>query len=102
MEARAARWAGRASAVWTRQGSPPRAAVALPEFLDRVAGQGVHALVEGIAAVAAHLVPGDVVAPGLGEQALPEIAVGHRLLVGPDPAGALPALPPAVTEAGRH
>src|SRR5258705_7219479 len=66
---------------------------------DGAARQGIDALVHDVAAVALDLVPDDVVAPRLGDQALPQIAVGDRLLAGAQPAVALPLLPPAVAEA---
>src|SRR5947208_10060635 len=64
-----------------------------------VARELVHAVVQGVPAVAAHLVPDDVVAPGEGEQSLPEVAVGDGPLLGVLPAALLPALPPALAEA---
>src|SRR5712691_4725672 len=59
----------------------------------------VRALVQRVAAVAAHLVPDDVVAARLGEEPLPEVAVRDGLLLAVLPAGPLPALPPALAEA---
>src|SRR5436853_2356664 len=76
-----------------------RGSAARSERGDRAARQGVDALVHDIAAVPLHLVPDDVVAPRLGDEALPEIAVGDRLLPGAQPAVALPLLPPAVAKA---
>src|SRR5207247_9454943 len=67
--------------------------------LDRVTRELVHPLVQRITAVAAHLVPDDVVASALGEQSLPEIPVGDGLLLPVLPAGLLPALPPTLAEA---
>src|SRR5213083_1887758 len=67
--------------------------------LDRVTRELVHPLVQRITAVAAHLVPDDVVASALGEQPLPEIPVGDGLLLPVLPAGLLPALPPTLAEA---
>src|SRR5439155_9376780 len=69
------------------------------ERLDRLARELVRSLVQRVAAVATHLVPDDLVAPALGEQPLPEIAIGDRLLLPVLPAGLLPALPPALTKA---
>src|SRR5437870_9240914 len=65
-------------------------------------GEGIDALVHDVTAVAADLVPDDVVAPSLGDEAFPEIAVGDRLLARAQPSVGLPLLPPAVAEAVHH
>src|SRR6185369_8115798 len=49
--------------------------------------------------VAGNLVPLDVVPAGLGENPLPEITIGDRLLLAVLPAVLLPALPPALAKA---
>src|SRR5262249_53451409 len=67
--------------------------------IDRGDGEAIRALVEGHAGVARHLVPRDLVALGLGEQALPEIAVLDGLLLRVPPAVGAPALVPTIAEA---
>src|SRR2546426_1168078 len=62
-------------------------------------GPAANPGVGGVAAVALHLVPDDVVPPRFGEETLPEITVGDRLLAGAQPAAGLPARPPAIAEA---
>src|SRR5262245_7293094 len=66
---------------------------------DRGAGDGVHAIVQGVVGVAGDLVPDHLVAARLGEDPLPEIAIGHGLLLTVAPAVLLPALPPALEKA---
>src|SRR5256712_12767296 len=82
-------------------GSPASSATSArsSERLDRIARELVRALVQRVAAVAAYLVPDDVVALGLGEQPLPEVAVGDGLPLAVLPAALLPALPPALAKA---
>src|SRR5262249_25036732 len=59
----------------------------------------VDPIVQGMPAVSGHLVPRHAMAPGQGDQRLPEVAVLHGLLLGIHPAVPLPALVPAVAEA---
>src|SRR5262245_46762935 len=59
------------------------------------AGEGVGALVLGVAGVALDPVPGDAVAGGGGIETAPEILVLHRLVLGRAPAVELPAVNPA-------
>src|SRR5262245_35891901 len=66
---------------------------------DRGAGDGVHAVVQGVVAVAGHLVPDHLVTARLGEDPLPEVAIGHGLLLAVPPAVLFPALPPSLAKA---
>src|SRR3989475_3375701 len=83
----------------SRRRSGRAAPRARSERLDRFARELVRSLVQRVAAVATHLVPDELVAPALGEQPIPAIAIGDRLLLPVLPAGLLPALPPALTKA---
>src|SRR5690606_24319834 len=62
-------------------------------------GQLVGPVVPHVAVVALHPLEGDV-APGRHQvdQRLPQVPVGHRLLLAVPPAPPLPPLPPAVAE----
>src|ERR1700676_3264845 len=62
-----------------------------PDIGDTLAGQLIGAFIEVVARVAAHPVPMDGVAINRRIEALPQIGVLHRLLVGGLPAVAFPA-----------
>src|SRR5262245_44853785 len=77
-----------------RPATHPKERVLLHGLRDTLVGQCIGALVADVARMALHPAPFDMVQRGERLQALPEVHVLHRLLVGRFPAALLPAVDP--------